>query len=155
MPASRERSPYDHPQGTMASDGTWSRNISANFALKIAIAYTLADAAVLLTVPTGKRLLLERTFWEVTTAWTGGSSSAIGLSSGATAYNTKGDLLGGASGDVLATLVAGVKGGTIGAKFGSNGIILLEPGATVRFDRITSAFTAGAGYVHLCGRVVD
>lgn len=155
MPASRERSPYDHPQGTMAADGTWSRNISANFALKLAVAYTTADAAVLLTVPTGKRLLLERIFWEVITGFSGGSSSAIGLSSSQTGYTTKGDLLGGASGDVAATLVAGVKGGTLGADFGSNGIILLEPASTIRFDRITSVFTAGAGYVHVCGRVVD
>jgi len=155
MTASAEKSPFGHPQGKMQSDGTWQLNVPNVFALKLAISYALADAAVLFTVPTGKRMLLERTFWEVITAFTGGSSSAIGLSSSGTGYTTKGDLLGGASGDVLATLVAGVKGGTIGAKFGSNGIVLLEPGATIRFDRITSAFTAGAGYVHICGKVVD
>jgi hypothetical protein len=155
MTASLEKSPYGHPQGKMAADGTWERNLPARFALKLPVAFGTADAAALYTVPADKRMHIERTFWEVTTAFTGGSSSAIGVSSDQAPHETKGDLLGGASGDVLAGLTAGVKSGTIGASFGSNGVVVLEPGSVIRFDRITSAFTAGAGFVHLIGTVVD
>lgn len=155
MTARSERSPLDHPKGKQQTDGTWLRNVPSNFALKVAVAFGLLDAAVLLTVPTSRRLLIERVFWEITTGFTGGTSSAIGISADTAPNNTKGDILGGASGDVAAALVVGLKGGTIGAKFGSNGVVVLEPGVKVRFDRITSAFTAGAGYVHLCGRVLD
>lgn len=131
-----------------SSLGRWVR-IDKRVHLKLAIAFGTADAAVLFTTPdTGYKLNVERLFWEVTTGFTGGSSSAIGVSSSNAAYNTKGDLLGGASGDVAATLVSGIKGGTIGAKFGSNGVVVLVAGDTLRFDRITSAFTAGAGFVH-------
>lgn len=126
--------------------------------LKLPIAFGTADAATLFTVPLGIRLEITRVWWEVTTSWTGGSSSAIGVSSDDTDYSTKGDLLGGASGDVLATLVSTGrvhKGGTIGAKFGTNGVAVLAAGKILRFDRITSAFTAGAGFVHADVRVVD
>lgn len=118
------------------------------FSLQLAVDYTLADAAVLYTVPTGIRLAVGRSFWEVTTAFTGGSSSAIGISSSNSGYNTKGDLLGGASGDVLAGLTTGFKG-TIGAKSASQGVIVLIAADTIRFDRITSVFTAGVGIVHV------
>ena len=116
--------------------------------LKLAISSATADGEVLFTVPDGHYLRLNRTYWDIQTGFTGGASSAIGLSSSNASYATKGDLLGGASGDVTATLgTAGIKGGTIGAKFGSNGVIVLAPGDTIKFDRITSAFTAGSGYV--------
>lgn len=124
------------------------------FDLSIAIAFGTADAAVLATLPTSMYALIGRSYWEVTADWTGGSSSAIGVSSGQAPNSTKGDLLGGASGDVLATLVASAVRtlGTVGAKVA--GGILLKPTNTVRFDRVTSAFTAGTGNVHLVGQVV-
>lgn len=120
--------------------------------LALPIAFGTADAATLFTVPAGVRLCIHRAAWEIATSFTGGASSAIGISSDDANANTKGDILGGATGDVAATLVStGVplKGGTIGAKFGSNGVIVLAAGKIIRFDRITSAFTAGAGLVHL------
>lgn len=116
--------------------------------LAFACDFTKADAAVLYTVPAGIRLQVGRAFWEVTTPWTGGASSAIGLSSSNAAYNTKGDLLGGAAGDVLAGLTAGFKG-TIGAKAATQGVIVLVAGDTIRFDRIVSAFTAGVALAHV------
>lgn len=122
------------------------------FWLALPIAYTTADAAVLYTVPTGKRLFIHRAVWEVAVSFTGGAASAIGVSSDDTSANTKGDILGGAGGDVAATLVStGVpaKGGTLGAKFGSNGAIVIGAGKVLRFDRIVSAFTAGSGFVHV------
>jgi hypothetical protein len=122
------------------------------FWLALPIGFGTADAATLYTVPAGKRLCIHRAGWEIATSFTGGTSSAIGLSSDDTNASTKGDILGGASGDVAATLVSTgvpIKGGTLGAKFASNGIIVLAAGKIIRFDRITSAFTAGAGTAHL------
>lgn len=101
-----------------------------------------------MTAPT-RRLAIIRAAWDVRTAFTGGTASAIGLSTSMTGFNTRGDLLGGATGDVEATLVAGLYGGTLGAKFASNGFPYLGPGATIKFDRINSAFTGGSGYVQL------
>jgi len=130
--------------------------------LKLPIDFSLADAAVLYTIPTlingASAVRIDKVYWEVTTSFTGGASSAIGISSNNTGYATKGDLIGGASGDVAATLVSTgltYKGGTLGAKFGSNGIVALVAGNTIRFDRITSAFTAGAGYVHIDLSYID
>ncbi len=120
--------------------------------LILPIAYTNTDAEVLLTTPTGCRWALTlAAYWEVTTGFTGGSSSAIGLSSSKTGFTTKGDILGGASGDVTATLgTTGLKLGTIGAKLdGDDKRAIFVSGETIRFDRITSVFTAGAGYAKL------
>lgn len=124
-----------------------------DFTLQLAVDFTIADAAVLFTVPTGTRLSIGRVFIEVTTPFTGGTSSAIGVSSTNTNYNTKGDLMGGASGDVLAGLTAGFKG-TIGAKLSSQAVAVLIAGDSIRFDRITSVFTAGAGIVHVPVRIL-
>lgn len=148
-------SPFGHPKGKMQADGTWQRgSLGERVALKLAIAFGTADAAVLYTVPAGQRLLVERCFWEVVTGFTGGASSAIGLSSSQTGNTTKGDIHGGAAGDVAATLTAGAKPGTVGVDLASSGVVILEAGATIRFDRITSAFTAGAGFVHVLGEII-
>ena len=119
------------------------------FWLALPITFSTADAAVLFTVPAGQRLFVHRALWEVAVDFTGGAASAIGVSATVAPYNTKGDLLGGAAGDVLATLTAGLKGGTLGTDFGSNGVVVLPAASSVRFDRITSAFTAGSGFVHI------
>jgi hypothetical protein len=133
-----------------AGDGRWIRT-DQRVHLKLAVGFATADAAVLFTVPAGKRLSIDRTFWEVTADWTGGTSSAIGASSATAPHDTKGDLLGGAGGDVAADLQAadGVTGGTVGASFGSNGVVVLDAADIIRFDRIVDAFTAGAGFIHV------
>jgi hypothetical protein len=119
--------------------------------LKLPIDYTLANGDAILTVPTGVALrLVAQPFWEVTTGWTGGSSSAIGVSTSLTGYEVAGDFLGGAAGDVAATLVAGVINGTIGDELGDiTGLkaMLFVAGDELQFDRITSVFTAGEGFV--------
>lgn len=156
---------YWHPTSTLTADDlfvvaatgvTTGRYILApghQQDIAVAIAFGTADAAVLATLPTGAVFLLGRSYWEVTADWTGGSSSAIGLSSsaGTPVATTKGDVLGGSGGDVAATLVASVgkMPGTIGAKVAAG--CLLKAAATLRFDRITSAFTAGTGFAHLVG----
>jgi hypothetical protein len=134
-----------------AGTGFWVRMPGAAV-LRLPNTFATADAAALLTVPEGFVLRLTSfPYYEVTTGWTGGASSAIGLSTAKASYNTKGDLLGGAAGDVTATLgTVGVKAGTAGAKLGTlanmQGLVLVE-GDILRFDRITSVYTAGAGNI--------
>jgi len=140
-----------------AGAGRWLRIDNATD-VKIPFGFATADAAVLFTVPAGLTLEIARAFWEVTTSFTGGATPAIGLSSDTAPYNTKGDILGGATGDLTATLVSTgskYKGGTQGAKYATNGLVVLPAGAAVRFDQIASAFTAGAGFVHLIMRVLN
>lgn len=129
------------------STGRWIRQGSGIF-LRLAVAYATADAAVLFTVPTGFELTLRSLWWEITTGFTGGTSSAIGISSSNAAYNTAGDLLGGAAGALTASIGSASKavGGTIGTKFGSNGRVTLVAGNTIIFNRIASVYTAGAGF---------
>lgn len=128
-----------------AGTGVWIRMDKAA-ELSLAVTKDTADAAVLYTVPVGFRLKVLVPYWNVTTSWTGGSSSAIGLSSSNSALTTKGDLLGGSGGDVAAGLLStgAYAKGTIGTKALAPGMVLIA-GETIRFDRITDAFTAGVG----------
>lgn len=130
------------------STGRWIRQ-GSNIFLRLSVAVATADAATLFTVPTGFELTLRSLWWEITTGFTGGTNAAIGVSSNNTAYNTKGDLLGGAGGSLTASIGTASKavGGTIGAKFGSNGRVTLVAANTIRFDRIADVYAAGAGYV--------
>lgn len=146
-------SPYGHPKGVVDPNGNWILLGAGCAQLKLPIDYTLADAAPLFEVPSGTRLLVEKTFWEVTTAFEGGTASAIGLSSTVAPHETQGDLLGGAAGDEEADLVVGLTAGTAGASF-AGGLVVLEAGTIIRFDRIVDAFTAGAGYAHIIGRFI-
>lgn len=161
---------YWHSTSTLTSDGilvqaaddapSAGRWLRAPGSVDLALPFTYATAnnAVLLTLPTGAVLAFRQAYWEVTTGFTGGSSSAIGVNSSNAACNTAGDLLGGASGDVAATLVAGsVVPGTIGAKADALSELhadVLVAADTVKLNRITSAFTAGAGKVHLVGQLL-
>ena len=123
--------------------------------LVIPFTFNTADAAVLFTVPAGYRMQIADAFWEPTTSFTGGTASAIGLKSSNAGYATAGDILGGAAGDVAAGLTAvpatPLKR-TVGAKIAA-GVVLIA-GDTVIFNRMVSAFTAGAGNVHVLYRLV-
>lgn len=141
-----------------SGSGRWLR-LPGAARLILPITSATADAAVLLTVPAGCLLLLRKLFWTIDTDFTGGSSSAIGVSSGKTGFTTKGDLLGGTGGDVAASLtaLASPANGTIGAKLDTVPELhttLWKAGDTIRFDRITSAFTAGAGAVNVVADVL-
>jgi hypothetical protein len=129
--------------------GRWVRRDPC-FTAKLAISFATLDAAVLLTMPENfSARIVAFPNWENTIAYSGGASSAIGISSTKAGYNTKGDLLGGAAGDVTAGLGAGIKLGTIGPKLDSLAelqALQLVEGDSLRFDRITSVFTAGAGF---------
>ena len=159
---------YWHSTSTLTSDGilvqaaddapSAGRWLRAPGSVDLALPFTYATAnnAVLLTLPTGAVLAFRQAYWEVTTGFTGGSSSAIGVAS--TTQSTAGDILGGASGDVAATLVSGAAiPGTIGAKADALSELhadVLVAADTVKLNRITSAFTAGAGKVHLVGQLL-
>jgi hypothetical protein len=123
--------------------------------LILPITFATAASAVLYTVPTGWRLDIVGSFWEVTTSWTGGSSSAIGLSSSNAGLSTSGNVLGGSGGDVAATLVStgALAKGTVGAGLYKPGAVLVG-GDTIKFNQITSAFTAGAGNAHVSVNVL-
>lgn len=117
------------------------------FLLQLAFTFATADGATLFTVPAGIAGLLvnPRCYYNITTSFTGGTASKIGFSSSNAAYATDGDLQGGASGDAAAALTAGIRVGTVGAAFASNGIVHLVPGDTILHQRMTSVFTAGEG----------
>lgn len=137
-----------------AGAGSWERRDQA-FNMKFAVSFATANGATLWTVPVGWRVELTRCFWEITADWTGGTASAIGLSAG-TVFTAGGSLLGGAGGDVAATLTAAnLFAGTIGSSLASLGLVCMNAGNTILFNRITSAFTAGTGFVHVaCRRVL-
>jgi hypothetical protein len=139
-----------------AGTGRWLR-VDKMVDIKIAITKDTANNAVLYTVPTGFKLKPIDPFWEPLTNWTGGTDSAIGLSSSNAAASTAGDLLGGAAGDLAAgMLAASVYTGTPGTKIATvtPGLVLVA-GDTIKFNRIASAFTAGTGYAHIPVAVVN
>jgi hypothetical protein len=130
------------PAGSPAA-GRWLR-VDYAFDLAIPITFANTDAQVLVTLPAGLELRVGRAYQNVTTAWTGGTSSAIGLSSSNASYNTKGDLAGGAAGDLTAALTIGKGRGAPGTKVASGSVVLVG-GNNILFDRIASIYTAGAG----------
>lgn len=132
-----------------SGSGAWLRMPGRAY-LVLPFTFATADATALLTLQAGQQLRLWDLYWEIAADMTGGASSAIGVSSNKTGYSTKGDLLGGATGDVAASLTLALSPtvGTIGAKLdGDDARAIFVSANTIRFDRITSAFTAGSGNV--------
>lgn len=141
--------------------GRWVREPGPAI-VEVPISFATADAAAILTGQAGVEFQIDKAFWRITANWTGGTNSAIGLSSSKatpTDWTTKGDVHGGAGGDVAATLVAsaGLVPGTIGVDMDTltktRGLVL-KSADTIRFDRIVSAFTAGAGFAVLVGTIL-
>lgn len=132
--------------------GRWLR-ADKTVPLFLSVTHSNTDNSTIFTVPTGARLHPREAWWEVTTNWTGGSSPAIGVHASPTGWTTKGDILGGASGDVGATLVTTSTRmtGTIGAKLDTrtNGRLIMVAADTFKFDRITDVFSAGAANVRI------
>ena len=130
------------------ANGRWLR-IDKDIELKIAVTFAKTDGQVLYTVPTGFNLFVTSALLEVTANWTGGTASAVGVSSDTTRLSTKGDILGGAAGDVAAELTTTNKWcGTTGTQVGKPRAVI-PAGKVIRWDRITSAFTAGTGNLHV------
>lgn len=141
-----------------SGSGRWLR-LPGMVCLSLPFTFATADAAVLMTMPAGALFLVRKAFWTIDADLTGGASSAIGISSGKTGFTGKGDLLGGASGDVAASLTAALSpaNGTIGTKLDTLAELhtsLFKAGDTFRFDRITSAFTAGSGKANIVGDLI-
>lgn len=140
------------------SDGRWLLAPQQTVQLSLPFTFETADAAALLTMPAGALLIPRDFWWYITANMTGGTASAIGVSTTHAAHTTKGDLLGGATGDVAATLTAAASPtfGTIGTVWTTlaERQIILQPAEIIRFDRITSAFTAGSGFVEMLAYVL-
>ncbi len=123
--------------------------------IQLAVTSSTADAAVLYTVPTGFRLQLGVPFWSVSQTFTTGSAGAAGIKSSNSGLATAGDILGGASGDLVATLVStgAYSKGTVGAKIGKPAAVL-SAGETIIFNLIAGTYTAGTGIAHVPVRVL-
>lgn len=145
-------------QTPTAGSGRWLRRDKV-VALTLPFTFATADAAVLFTTPVGCKLKVREAWWDVAVDLAGGASSAIGVHASPTGWTTKGDILGGAGGDVAAGLVASNTRmqGTIGAKVTTYtlGRLILVAADTLLFDRITSVFTSGSGNVRVLCDVVQ
>ncbi len=137
-----------------SGSGRWVRADLA-FELILPITFATADANALATIPA--ELWLVPTYlgpwWEMITAWTGGAAPTIGLSytNQATPVNVPGSLLGGAGGDGTFPVRSYYRG-TAGSHFtGGLKRIVLNPGATINYDRVSTPdnFTAGTGNAHV------
>ena len=135
-----------------ASAGRWLRK-TGYVDLAMAIAHGTADAAVLATLPTGASSCR---------AATGRSPRASraaarrpSASTPRSRVTTAGDVLGGSGGDVTALLPGplGIKEATIGADVAAG--MVLRAAETIKFNRITNGFTAGAGYARVVGFLVN
>ena len=123
----------------------------------ISLPFTFATAnnAVLFTVPSGYRMQVVDAAWEPLVSMTGGTASAIGLGTSNAGYAAAGALLGGASGDVasgLTAVAATPLKRTIGSAIAAG--VWLVAGDTIRFNQITSQFTAGNGLAHVFYRLI-
>lgn len=134
-----------------AGTGRWLR-LQKFFDVKVPVGFALTNNATLITVPVGYYLTTERPFLEVTTNFSGGVVSAIGVSASVTGFSSAGDLLGGAAGELAAALTVGNRGklGTaLAASLAGTGQpFALVAGDVVRWNLIASQFTAGAGFLH-------
>lgn len=142
--------------------------------LKLPFNFQTADAAALCTVPTGKNLRITYMYWEITQTFTTATAGACGVSSDDTNFNTKGDFLGGTAGELVAFLVstgatyklnkvgsklgaiaANAAGSVVAATHAAQGIIYVPGGKVIRYDQIAGTYTAGAGFVHVDGFLID
>jgi hypothetical protein len=134
-----------------AGAGRWLLKEGQCPALTLPFTFATADGAVLFTVPVGARLIPRASWFDVAVTLAGGSASAIGASTSVASFNTSGDLLGGATGDVAATLVSTNTRmvGTVGARVSPTTRLLMIAADTIKFNAITSAFTSGSGNIRV------
>ncbi len=137
-----------------AGSGRWLRKPGA-VCLEVPIAVATADNAVILTIPTGCAFKLNSAHWRITTAFSGGTGSALGVES---SLNTSdGDILGGSGGDTTNVQSTGRRAGTVGTTMDSMSELhaqLYVAGDTFALDEITDAYLLGAGYVCLVGTLI-
>lgn len=138
-----------------AGTGRWLR-LPGDVTLTLPITFANADNSTIFTSPAGSLFHPREAWFDVTADWTGGVASAIGVHCSVVGWDTKGDILGGAGGDVAATLVAASfprMTGTIGTKLATRtlGRLIMKAADTLKFDRIVSVFGAGTGNVRVVG----
>lgn len=140
-----------------AGSGRWLRDDKV-VALWLPVTFATADNATIFTTPAGAKLKVREAWWQVGTTFAGGSASAIGIDCSVSGWSTAGDILGGAAGDVAATLVStnGRMVGTVGAQLDTfaHGRLLMIAADTLRFQRITDAFTSGVAKVRVLCDVI-
>ncbi len=124
--------------------------------MPLAFTFATADGAALFTTPTGVILQPLDLWWDISTSLSGGSSSAIGVSSNKSGFTAKGCLLGGPVGDVAATLTAaasparGTRGGLnapAGSRIVQETLAVASAAATPSFavQQLLYAKTIGTG----------
>lgn len=147
--------------GTGAASGKWVR-CDNSFDLVLPFTEATADQAVLLTCPVELTIFLSLTenMWEVTTSFSGGAATRIGLSINTAKIATaNGNLMGGAAGDGIGAAITlnntGFWKSTSGiADAGYAHVLRGAVGDQILFNRIVSDFTAGAGNAHLPVRLL-
>lgn len=142
--------PFLVATATTAGAGAFLRVAGGAIDIQLPVTSATADATTLYTVPTGFRLRLTVPFWSVSVTFTTSTSGAAGLKSSNAGLSTAGDILGGASGDLVATLVStgAYAKGTVGAKIGKPPAVL-SGGDTIVFNLIAGTYTAGTGIAHI------
>ncbi len=125
--------------------------------LSLAVTHANVDADTIFTVPVGARLHPREAWWETTTTFNG-STPKLGVHASPTGWTTKGDILGGASGDTVASTGTRMDG-TIGAKLDTrtNGRLIMIAADTFKFDVVSGSLsTLGATKVRiLCDLLVN
>ncbi len=118
--------------------------------IALPVSSATADAAVLYTVPAGFRLQLAVPFWSVSVTFTTATAGAAGLKSSNAGLATAGDILGGSTGDLVATLVStgAYAKGTVGTKINTPPAVL-SAADTIIYNRIAGSYTAGTGIAHV------
>lgn len=129
--------------------GAWLYQ-GSSITLKLAISHANSDADTIFTVPTGVQLHPREAWWETSQTFNG-TSPKLGVHASPTGWTTKGDILGGATGDTLASTDSRMAG-TIGAKLDTraHGRLIMIAADTFKFDLISGSLsTAGASNVRI------
>lgn len=140
-----------------AASGRWAR-CDQKIDLIMPFTFATADRAVLYTNAAEHTLwlLLDECLWETTASFAGGAGSriAVSISTGPIA-DTNGSLMGGAGGDGTGTNPAlndaqmWKPTAGVGSGAGAKAMVLRSAGDTILFNRVVSAFTSGAGNIHV------
>lgn len=137
--------------GTNPGSGKWVR-ADPMVDLVLPVTFATADNTALVTMPAELTFapIYGTMFWEMTSSWAGGVASTIGLSMQNPAHpRNKGGLMGGVAGNSGFTSACFYQP-TLGTDMsGNTQAPILSPGGKILFDRITSAFTSGAGNAHV------
>ncbi len=129
--------------------GRWLR-ADRFVALSLAATKDTLDAATLFTVPVGAKIHPREAWWETTQTFNG-TTPKLGVHASPTGWDTPGDILGGATGDTVASTDSRMAG-TIGAALDTreNGRLIMIAADTFKFDIVSGSLsTQGATKVRI------